>query len=178
MLETGDDPVGGMSAGSGSWQDQAAAIEGIEIYDERELDPIHLEGSISYDVLPPVGGPHNDQWQDCTGVVYDAQIANEYAVHSLEHGAVWITYDPSLPDSAVAALADRVAGADKVFMSPFPGLNAPISLQAWGFQLVVDRADDPRIDEFVRVLRDVAGPEAGVAPCGGPQAITTTGTLD
>ena len=38
-------------------------------------------------------------------------------------------------------------------MSPYPGLDAPISLQAWGYQLKVDNADDPRIDDFIKALR-------------------------
>jgi hypothetical protein len=168
---------GGADDGGGSaWQERAAAIEGVETFDEEQLAPSHVAGSINYDVLPPVGGSHNERWQDCTGVVYDDQIASEHAVHSMEHGAVWITYHPSLPADHVAALAERVAGVDKMFMSPFPDLDAPISLQAWGFQLKLDNAGDSRIDEFIRTLRDVAGPEAGVAICGGPSAVTTTGT--
>lgn len=155
---------------------QAADIEGVEVIDEATLEPDHVDGAIAYDRLPPVGGPHNGRWQDCTGVVYPEPIANEHAVHSLEHGAVWITYHPSLPADHVAALAERVNGVDKLFMSPFPDLSTPISVQAWGYQLQLDDANDPRIDEFIRTLRDVAGPEAGLAPCGGSSAVTTTGT--
>lgn len=159
-----------------AWQQQAIAIEGVEAFDEEQLEPTHVEGQVTYEVLPPVGGSHNPRWQDCTGVVYQEQIANEHAVHSMEHGAVWVTYHPSLPADHVTALADRVTGNDKMLMSPFPDLDTPISLQAWGHQLKLDDAGDPRIDEFIRTLRDVAGPEAGVATCGGAGAVTTTGT--
>lgn len=157
-------------------QQGAAAIDGVEVFDEAQLEPSHVDGAIAYDTLPPVGGPHNGRWQDCTGIVYQEPIANEHAVHSMEHGAVWVTYHPSLPADHVAALAERVSGVDKLFMSPFPDLDTPISLQAWGYQLKLDDANDTRIDEFIRTLRDVAGPEAGLAPCGGSSAVTTTGT--
>lgn len=175
VLGGGDDRGGDPSAG-GSWRERAVAIEGIEVYDEEDLPPVHVAGSITYDVLPPVGGPHSDRWQDCTGVVYAGPVANEHAVHSLEHGAVWITYHPSLSAGEVAELAGRVTGVDMLFMSPFPGLDAPISLQAWGYRLEIDSVADPRIDEFIRTLRNVSGPEAGLATCGGEAAVTTTGT--
>jgi hypothetical protein len=36
--------------------------------------------------------------------VYDQPVPKERAVHNLEHGAVWITYSPSLPSSQVSQL--------------------------------------------------------------------------
>ena len=52
-------------------------------------------------------------------------------------------------------------------MSPFEGLDKPISLQAWGYQLKVDNADDGRIDEFIKALRvnaSIEGPNATAQP--------------
>jgi hypothetical protein len=162
---------------SREWHEQAAEIEGIVNYREARpeiLGAEHLSGPINYEVQPPVGGPHNSAWQNCQGLVYDEPIASEHAVHSLEHGAVWITYHPDLAESEVERLADRVDGRDFLFMSPFPGLDAPISLQAWGYQLKVDSAGDERIDQFMRALRVNASLEPG-ATCGG--GVTTTGTV-
>ena len=50
-----------------------------------------------------------------------------------------------------------------MMMSPFDGLDSPISLQAWGYQLKLDNADDSRIDDFIRALRvnaSIEGPNA------------------
>ena len=134
----------------------------------------HVAGTITYPVSPPVGGDHNPVWQNCMGSVYDAAIANENAVHSLEHGAVWITYRPDLPTDQVNALAGKVRGTPYLPMSPYPDLDKPISLQAWGYQLKVDSADDDRIDEFIKVLRVNASAEGPTAACDG--GITATGT--
>ena len=49
---------------------------------------------VAYDRFPPVGGPHDGTWADCNGVVYDTAVRNENMVHTLEHGAIWITYNP------------------------------------------------------------------------------------
>ncbi|PZM88543.1 MAG: hypothetical protein DIU79_16690 [Actinobacteria bacterium] len=165
--------------GTKSWQERAAEIPGI--INVRETDPKHLEyerhlpGKIEYTkYIPPVGGVHNNAWQNCMGDVYDAPIANEHAVHSLEHGAVWITYRPDLPKDQVEKLAERVRGKEKMMMSPYEGLDAPISLQAWGYQLKVDHADDKRIDDFIKALRVNASIEGPNALCA--NGVTETGT--
>jgi hypothetical protein len=159
------------------WEDRAAAIDDIVDYrnnpDKSLTARDHASGPITYSLNPPVGGKHNATWQNCMGDVYDAPIANEHAVHSLEHGAVWITYRGNLPADQVQQLASKVRGNEYMLMSPVDNLDRPISLQAWGWQLKVDNADDGRIDEFIKAMRNNAGPEPG-APCSG--GITATGT--
>ncbi|GIF75737.1 DUF3105 domain-containing protein [Asanoa siamensis] len=166
-----------VTVGPQTWQEKAENISGIS--DFRTSDPklydtrSHKSGTIQYAQMPPVAGDHNVSWQNCMGNVYDAQIANENAVHSLEHGAVWVTYRPDLPKDQVDALAGKVEGQEFTMMSPFPGLDKAISLQAWGYQLKVDNASDSRIDEFIRALRVNASQEPGVGCSGG---VTATGT--
>jgi hypothetical protein len=109
---------------------------------------------VAYDQSPPFGGPHDGYWAACTGIVYPEAVRNENMVHALEHGTVWIAYNPDqVKGSAVEDLAKRVTGKPYTMMSPYPGLDKPISLQSWGHQLKLDSADDPRIDEFIAALR-------------------------
>ena len=160
------------------WPERAAAIDGLVNYRDENPDMLtrdHQAGQLPYEVLPPVGGNHNGAWQNCQGNVYAEPIASEHAVHSLEHGAVWVTYRPDLPADQVDRLAGLVDGNDKLFMSPFPDLDAPISLQAWGYQLKVDNANDSRITDFIRALRVNASIEGPSARCDG--GITSTGTV-
>jgi hypothetical protein len=156
------------------WATLAAAIPGIDDQHTKTFGQSHVTGKVDYPDTPPIGGNHSGVWQNCMGDIYAEQIANEHAVHSLEHGAVWITYDPSLPADQVAKLESKVRGVPYMMLSPYPGQESPISLQAWGWQLKVDNADDPRIDEFIRTLRINASQEPG-APCsGGTTAVGTT----
>jgi hypothetical protein len=161
-----------------SWQERAADIDGLINYREKNPKALaydtHTQGPLTYPMSPPVGGNHNNDWQNCMGDIYDAPIAREHAVHSLEHGAVWITYRPGLPQAQIDTLAAKVRGREKMLMSPYDGLDAPISLQAWGYQLKVEHADDKRIDEFIRVMRVNASVEGPTANCA--QGITATGT--
>jgi Protein of unknown function (DUF3105) len=161
------------------WQDRAADIDGIVDYRTKDPKALryekHTQGPLTYPMSPAVGGGHNNAWQNCMGDIYDAPIAQEHAVHSLEHGTVWIAYRPGLPPAQLDTLAAKVRGREKMMMSPYEGLDAPISLQAWGYQLKVDNADDGRIDAFIRALRVNASMEGPNASCA--QGITATGTI-
>jgi hypothetical protein len=113
----------------------------------------HVGTTVAYAESPPIGGEHDPVWADCTGTVYDVDIRHENAVHSLEHGAVWITYNPDeVSDEEIATLAELVDGESGRMMSPYADLDSPISLQSWGHQLKVDSADDPRVEQFADFL--------------------------
>jgi hypothetical protein len=113
----------------------------------------HVGTTVEYAESPPIGGEHDPVWADCTGTVYDVDIRHENAVHSLEHGAVWITYNPDEVSPAdVAKLAELVDGVSGRMLSPYVGLDSPISLQSWNHQLKVDSVDDPRIEQFADFL--------------------------
>jgi hypothetical protein len=126
-------------------------IAGIAHY--TGLTRKHVDGVVSYPQSPPVGGNHSPIWADCNGVIYPNQIANENAVHPLEHGAVWITYKPGLDAADLDTLTKYVAGQQYIFMTPYAGLKTNISLQAWGYQLFLNSAKDPRIKQFITDLR-------------------------
>jgi hypothetical protein len=162
-----------------SWEDRAADIDGLVNYRKKDPKALeydkHAQGPLTYRMSPAVGGKHNNDWQNCMGDIYDAPVAQEHAVHSLEHGAVWITYRPGLPQAQIDTLAGKVRGREKMLMSPYEGLDAPISLQAWGYRLKVDDADDVRIDEFIKTMRVNASVEGPNASCA--QGITATGTI-
>lgn len=128
------------------------------------LEQTHVTGTVDYEMDPPAGGPHNQVWLNC-GVYSEPQV-NENAVHDLEHGAIWITYDPALPESEIATLRERTP-ATYALLSPYPGLDAPIVVSAWGAQLKFNEADDPRLDDFITTYwQSPNAPEPG-APCTG-----------
>jgi hypothetical protein len=110
--------------------------------------------------LPPVGGIHSGIWQNCG--IYDEPLIAKHAVHSMEHGAVWVTYHPDLPADDVDRLRDIVGGEPYVLLSPYEELKSPVVLTAWGIQLEVDEADDDRIATFIeRYERGPQTPEPG-----------------
>jgi hypothetical protein len=135
---------------------EATPITGIEFFEVESAD--HTEEPVNYPQDPPAGGPHYPAWQKCQ--VYDEPIPNEPAVHSQEHGAVWITYQPDLPEADVEALAAFSEGQRYVLISPYPDLDSPVVASAWGAQLRLDGVDDPRLPEFIAQFAG-NGPEPG-----------------
>jgi hypothetical protein len=135
----------------------------------------HVWTAVKYKENPPVGGQHNNYWQQCD--IYDKPIHNEHAVHSLEHGAVWITYRPDLPKAQIdkiKSIAGSTGDANYMLVSPYPNLPAPIVASSWGHQLTFQNADDPKLPKFITKYQNGPDtPELG-ATCGGEYAITAT----
>jgi hypothetical protein len=124
----------------------------------------HTRKPVNYAQTPPVGGPHNPLPQTCG--FYSKPVQNEHAVHSMEHGAVWITFRPDLPKDQVEKIKG-LAQKSYVLASPYPGLPSPVVASAWGKQLKLNSASDPRLERFVNVYRQgPQTPEPG-APCRG-----------
>ncbi len=113
--------------------------------------------------LPPTGGTHNPNWQNCG--IYTTPVDTSAAVHSLEHGAVWLAYRPDLPPEQVGELQDLVRGNGYALMSPYPDLESDVVMSAWSKQLVIDSLPDERIEEFLGRYT-ARGPEPG-ARCNG-----------
>lgn len=115
---------------------------------------------------PPAGGVHFDQWQNCG--VYEEAIETGHALHSLEHGAVWITYSDALAQGEVTRLQDRVSSQSFLLLSPFPGQTSPLVLTAWGVQLELESATDSRLNQFIERYRlGPTTPELGASCEGG-----------
>lgn len=116
--------------------------------------------------LPPVGGVHDPVWQNCG--IYDSPVELKNAIHSMEHGAVWITYRPDLDSADIAQLQDIVGTQSYLLLSPYPNLASNIVLTAWGIQLEIDSVSDQRIEKFISVYRNgPQTPEKGASCSGG-----------
>ncbi len=143
----------------------STALTGLVTYSNLSRD--HVSGKVRYAQTPPAGGQHSPVWLNCG--IYTQPVANENAVHSLEHGAVWITYRPDLPSAQVATLRKDVTGKPYGLLSPYPGLPTPIVATVWGTQLRLQTPADPRLAAFIAKYADATkAPE--------PQGECTGGT--
>jgi hypothetical protein len=164
------------------------------------LEHDHVTGPVKYAVLPPVGGPHNPVWMNAG--VYTKPVPTERAVHNLEHGAVWITYDPNLPAAEVKQLTTFVtkqtliaepasavgfSGESNRYIDLTPWasntLPSPIVISSWGYQLRLTSPTDPRLQQFVDTFRykqkyspEFGGPVDGVPVQSGGRAAVDGGT--
>jgi hypothetical protein len=179
---------------SASNNDPSDKISGVVKKEYKSAQHVKADQRVAYDQSPPFGGAHDGEWAACMGTVYDKAVRTENMVHSMEHGAVWIAYEPSqVSGDALGKLRSRVDGQEFTLLSSYPGLDSPISLQSWGHQLKVSDAGDPRIDQFIQSLRrneymypepgatcdnndfDTADPPPFVAEKPGPGAVPVEG---
>ncbi|MER5942748.1 DUF3105 domain-containing protein [Streptomyces sp. NPDC001928] len=128
------------------------------------LASTHVETSVKYLMEPPVGGNHHRAWMNCNGDVYTKELARENAVHSLEHGAVWVTYTSKAAKADIEALAAKVKQTPYTLMSPDEQQKDPIMLSAWGHQRTVTSASDPNVGKFFETyVQGKQTPEPGAA---------------
>jgi hypothetical protein len=139
-------------------------VDAVKVFDYKGGS--HLAEAITYKENPPVGGEHFAAWQNCG--FYDAPVRNEHAVHSLEHGAVWLSYRPDLPADQIADLAGYTQRSPYVLVSPLVSQEADVVATAWNRQLVMDGTGDDRIGLFVTEFASgPQTPEQGAACWGG-----------
>ncbi len=138
-----------------------ADLDDVQVF---EPEPSHDNGDLDYPQSPPVGGAHNDVWLDCG--VYAEPVPEENVVHDLEHGTVWITYEPGLDDDEVEDLESALP--QNGILSPYDDLHAPVVVTVWGRQLDLTGADDPRLELFIEEFSEgVTAPEAFASCAGG-----------
>lgn len=125
--------------------DLQRGIDGLKVFDHKNT--AYRSGSIRYLQTPPAGGPHNALWQNCG--VYKRPLYNEYAVHSLSHGALWVTYRRGTDQATVNKLLEALNDHPKLLLSPYDSLPSPIVLTVWNAQLHLDQPEDPRLQRFL-----------------------------
>lgn len=156
------------------WRDlRTPTLDAVRVYEDPRADHVEDDQSVEYGTVPPPGGPHADVWLACG--VYDEPVRDENAVHALEHGTVWITYDPAeLSSGDVSALADQLP--DEGILSPYPGQEAPVVVTVWARQLDLRSADDERLALFVEAYGDGHTSPEPMASCEGGEEITEGGS--
>ncbi|MFI9628523.1 DUF3105 domain-containing protein [Streptomyces sp. NPDC052042] len=170
--------LGALVAGTGYLMSAAddkekarAEVEAAPVKGERTWDKLsqeHVGTKVDYSMNPPVGGDHNPVWMNCEADVYTEPIPKENAVHSLEHGAVWVTYTKKADPADVEKLTERVKSTPYSLMSPVEDQAAPLILSAWGKQVTVTSADDARVEQFfTKYVQGPQTPEPGAACTGG-----------
>jgi len=165
-------------------------LVGIVLFDQPEIRGVpegtqtilvtenqHVNGTIYAANEVPAGGNMDAAWQNCG--FYPGQIRAENIMHSMEHGAVWVAFDPELSDDDISSLRRFVSRSEKVLrrfvsrsekvvVSPVADIGAPVIVSAWGFQLDIDDLEDSRLDQFVNEFSGASSaPEPGGRCSGG-----------
>jgi Protein of unknown function (DUF3105) len=119
-------------------------------YDPVENDRSHMttgqiEPLSSYPTIPPASGPHADV--PLPAGVYDSLTQPQLyqAIHSLEHGATIVWYDPAAPAGRTAGiidfydrrLQDAQIGQDRVIVAPYDLPGDPAGILPEGTEMAL-----------------------------------------
>ncbi len=114
---------------------------------------------IQYNSNPPAAGAHYAQPQDAG--IYTVPPADGHLVHSLEHGAIILWYNPNeLSKEQITQLENifKSISLDKKIMTPLINLDVPIALTSWGRIIKLKSIDEKQIKSFFETNYD-RGPE-------------------
>jgi len=109
---------------------------------------------VPYKTNPPTSGPMYGR--DVPKGFYEQEVPDSSAVHSLEHGRVWITYRPDLPKDQAQKLkglfsqpfSDPKFTPSKAIVSPRSMNSAPISIVSWRWKMDLQSFDEQKLKQF------------------------------
>jgi hypothetical protein len=125
-------------------------VETTPPFEPAENDRSHIttgqiEPLSSYPTTPPASGPHADA--PLPAGVYDSLTESQLfqAIHSLEHGATIVWYDPAAPAGPVERLTgfydrrlqDAPVGQDRVIVAPYDFPGDPAGILPEGTRMAV-----------------------------------------
>ncbi|MFI1680413.1 DUF3105 domain-containing protein [Streptomyces sp. NPDC020607] len=163
LVDKASDDSGSDSKSSAKdWPKYKVSADGEKVW--GKLGRTHVTKTVDYPMTPPVGGDHNQVWMNCNGDVYKKELPEMNAVHSLEHGAVWVTYNDKAKPADLKKLEAKVKATPYSLMSPVKDQKDPVMLTAWAHQRTVTGADDPKVKEFFSTyVQGKQTPEPGAA---------------
>lgn len=125
--------------------------------------------TVNYQSNPPTSGNH---WgTPLKDGLYDKEKPDEAIVHSMEHGRVWVSFKPSIPEETKQELIELLKNQPAVILTPRSQNDTDIALAAWGrldaFNLE-GALDKQRILDFIQNYLH-KGPEYIPGPSGGSE---------
>ena len=119
----------------------------------------HSDQPQTYEMTPPVQGTHGGA-APCG--VHGSPIPDENFVHSLEHGAVGLLFDPTkVTPEDIKKLEALASEADEnVVSAPYEGMEPAFAIASWGERMDLDELDITAVNEYIDAFAG-KGPEAG-----------------
>lgn len=115
---------------------------------------------------PPTSGDHTTHipWQ-----AYDQEVPDENIIHNMEHGGVYISYQPDLPADQIAKIkglfskpfSNEKFTPTKAVVAPRSTNGSPIIMSSWNRNMKFESFDEAKMMEYY--LRNVAKAPEGTA---------------
>lgn len=133
---------------------EQALLEDVQQHPNEGTDHVSPDTDVEYDTTPPTSGPHYSGTVEA-GFYTEAQPAGDI-VHTLEHGAVVIYYDPdALPPEAEQSLKEWASAHTGTWKSvvvvpnTYESVDSPYVLTAWRHSLRLSDYDTEVVQAFL-----------------------------
>lgn len=130
-----------------------------EFIADQGREHITANNNFVYNSNPPTSGPHFSQAAEWGA--HKEELADETLIHNLEHGGIWISYKPGLPEETRKKLENFYEKwGRKIIVAPRSKNDTDIALAAWNRldKFSVSKYSDERAEKFIKAFRN-KGPE-------------------
>lgn len=139
-------------------------LEAVETFPDLGVEHLFEGDDVpEYNSDPPTSGPHAQAPAPCG--IYRQPVPDVAVLHSMEHGAIVIHYDPRLDDGRRQQLEEiaRSLGSETI-LAPRPEPPSPVVLTAWTKRLLLDDVDQSTIEVFRAEFANRSPEGAAVCP--------------
>lgn len=103
---------------------------------------------------PPTSGSHANPvaWG-----VYDTEVRDDQVIHNMEHGGIYVSYQPDLPQDQIEKLKKLLSEPfsnpefqpKKIVLAPRAANKSPIELSSWRRSEALASYDQKKIEEYI-----------------------------
>lgn len=126
--------------------------------------PRGVDCRYEYPTTPPYGGPHWTIPLRCG--IYEQEQLFEPMVHTMEHGAIVLYYQPLAVDADTVAEM-RVAASQllsegrRLILTPSTRIGVPVAMTSWGRLMLLDDFEEDTLRAFLDAFEGDAPEELG-----------------
>lgn len=134
-------------------QVEAVSLDGkVEEFEIEGRDHISPGTKVNYKTNPPTSGGHlatTKKWG-----VYNKKIEDKMALHSLEHGGIWISYK-NMDDESIKILEEiGKSNSQSVIVSPRENNDNNLVVASWGKMMRLETVDKTLIQKYINTYKN------------------------
>jgi hypothetical protein len=132
---------------------KAVSLDGkVEEFPIEGREHVPIGTSVDYQTNPPTSGNHLAQPKEWG--IFTNEIDDMQAVHSMEHGGIWISYK-DINEEEIAVLEDiGKQNSQSTLVSPRSGNDNKIVVASWGKVMRLEIADKALIQKYIDTYKN------------------------
>jgi len=134
---------------------KAVSLEGkVEEFPIEGRDHVPAGTDVEYKTNPPTSGSHlaeAEKWG-----IFSNEIDDMAAVHSMEHGGIWISYKDITQEEISSLEEVSKQNSQSTVVSPRSGNDGKIVIASWGKMVKLETAEKALIQKYIDTYKNQA----------------------